>query len=132
MKKSKHSLAVAAGLVVCLIVVWFAGSIQGKSYEVKPEISLPEYRTDAARAIDAYERLMDRFMNLTERSLRGINTDVRGITEQLVSIDRKLSELSTRMARIEKALGIEIKQTEKPVEEPSEAETHNRADKPGL
>ncbi len=109
MRKNKSLLIVAAGLVACVMVVWLSTSIQGgeKSYEVKPEITLPEYRTDAARAIDAYERVMDRFISLIERSLTGINTDIKGIAEKLTSIDRKLTELSARMARIEKALGIE-------------------------
>lgn len=122
-KEAKNLLAAGAVLIACLIVVWLAGPIQGskKSYDVKPEITLPEYRTDTALAIDAYERMMDRFINLTERNLTGINTDVKGITEKLILIDYKLTELSTRMTRIEKALGIE--QVEKQVEETSEAKT---------
>lgn len=122
-KETKNLLTVGAILVACLIVVWLSGSIQGsrKNYEVKPEITLPEYRTDTARAIDAYERMMDRFVNLTERNLTGINRDVKDIDKKLVLIDCKLTELSTRMTRIEKALG--IKQVEKQVEETSEAGT---------
>ncbi len=122
-KESKNLLAAGAILIACLIVVWLAGPIQGskKSYDVKPEITLPEYRTDTARAIDAYERVMDRFMDLNERSLTGINTDVKDIAKKLVLIDCKLTELSTRIARIEKALGIE--QVEKQVEEASKAKT---------
>ena len=122
-KETKNLLAAGAILIACLIGVWLAGSIQGreKCYDVKPEITLPEYRTDTARAIDAYERMMDRLINLTERNLTGINTDVKDIAKKLVLIDCKLTELSTRMARIEKALGIE--QVEKRVEETSEAKT---------
>jgi len=125
MRTTKHLFVVAVGLIVCLIIVWFSTSIQGKekTYEVKPSITLPEYRTDTARAIDAYERVMNRFMNLTERSLTGINTDIKDIAEKLVSIDCKLTELSARMARIEKAVG--IKQPEKPVKKGCKAEPHN-------
>jgi len=106
-KENKNLLVVGAVLIVCLIVIGFSSSIQGGSYEIKPEITLPEHRTDTARAIDAYERIMDRFMSLTEKNLTGINTDVEDIAKKLVLIDCKLTELSTRMARIEKALGIE-------------------------
>lgn len=131
-KGNKNLLAVCAVLIACLIVAWSASSIQGgeKSYEVKPEIALPEYRTDAARAIDAYERMMDRFIDLTERNLTGINTDVKDIAKKLVSIDCKLIELSVRMARIEKSLGIE--QPKKPVKKAFKAKITNRTDKPGL
>jgi hypothetical protein len=107
--RTGNLLAVAAGLICCIMVVWLAPSIQGgqKTYEVRPHITLPEYRTDAARAIDAYERLMDRYMGLTERNLTRIGTGLTGVVKKLDSIDAKLTELSTRMARIEIALGIE-------------------------
>jgi len=90
------------------MVVWFSRSIQGgqKTYEVRPQITIPEYRTDAARAIDAYERLMERYMDLTERNLVRIQTNLGSVVRKLDSIDSKLSELSARMARIEKALGV--------------------------
>ena len=105
--RSKNLLAVAAGLAACIMVVWFSKSIQGgqKTYEVHPQITIPGYRTDAARAIDAYERLMERYMDMTERNLIGIETSLGSIVRKLDSIDRKLTELSARMAKIEKALG---------------------------
>jgi hypothetical protein len=133
-KEDTSILVVGALLIVSFILILFSGLIQGeeKSYEIQPEITLPEYRTDTARAIDAYERVMDRFINLTEKNLTNINTDVKSIAKKLVLIDCKLTGLSTRMARIEKALGIE--QTEKRVEETPEAKTGNvtNTNKPGL
>ena len=107
--RSRNLLVVAAGLICCVVLVWLSTSIQGgeRTYEVRPQITLPEYRTDTARAIDAYERLMDRYMGLTERNLTRIGTGLKGVVKKLDSIDAKLTELSTRMARIEKALGIE-------------------------
>ncbi|MHC4123255.1 MAG: hypothetical protein ACYSSI_06745 [Planctomycetota bacterium] len=133
-KKNKNLLVVGAVLIPCLILIGFSSSIRGgeKSYKIKPEITLPEYRTDTARAIDAYESVMDRFIDLTEKNLTGINTDVKGIANKLVLIDCKLTDISTRMTRIEKALGIE--QTEKRVEETPEAKTSNvtNTNKPGL
>ncbi|MHC4114895.1 MAG: hypothetical protein ACYSSL_06225 [Planctomycetota bacterium] len=122
-KENKNLLVIGAVLIVSLIVIGFSSSIQGseKSYKIKPEITLPEYRTDTARAIDAYERVMNRFISLTEKNLTGINTDVKDIAKKLVLIDCKLTELSTRMARIEKALGIQ--QSPKPVEKSSKNES---------
>lgn len=102
------SLSAGCGvLIICLIVLVMSSLIQGSDYKVKPEITLPEYRTDTGRAIDAYERVMDRFMSMTERNFTEIGTDVKGIAKQLVSIDINLKSLSTRMMRIEKALGID-------------------------
>jgi hypothetical protein len=111
MRTNKNLSAVAVGLVCCILITWFSTSIRGveKTYEVRPQISLPEYRTDAARAIDAYERLMERHMDLTERNLTKIDTDIQHLAKKLDSIDGKLTELCSRMATIEKTLG--IKQT---------------------
>ena len=133
-EENKNSLAIGVVLIICLVAVYSLTSIQGSEnrYKIRPEITLPEYRTDTARAIDAYERVMDRFISLTERNLASINTDVKDIAKKLVLIDCKLTELSTRMARIEKALGIE--QPETRVEKTSEAKTPTSAsttNKPG-
>ncbi len=104
--RSKNLLAVAAGLVACVIVVWSSKSIQGgpKKYELRPQVTIPEYRTDTARAIDAYERLMNRYMSLTERNLIRIETKLGNIVKKLDSIDYKLTELTGRMTKIEKTL----------------------------
>jgi len=105
--RTKKLLAVATGLAACIIVVLFSKSIEGgqKKYEIHPQITIPEYRADAARAIDAYERLMDRYMGLTERNLIRIETSLGTVVRKLDSIDRKLTELSARMSRIERTLG---------------------------
>ncbi len=127
-KQNKNLLAVAAVLIV-LIAVCFSTSIQGRerSYELKPRITLPEYKTDTARVIGAYERMMDRFMNLTERNLTGIDREVQGIARKLDSIDSRLRELSARTARIEKALGIE--QPKKPAKKDIEGKTQGHTNK---
>ena len=106
---NKKLLAVGAFVVCCVTVIWFSTSIQGgsKTYELRPQISIPQYRTDAVRAIDAYERLMERYMNLTERNSTRIGTDIKEVIKRLDSINDKLTELSARMARIEKTFGIE-------------------------
>ena len=109
MKKNKNLLAAAAALVCCIALVWFSGSIRGdqKTYELRPQITIPEYKTDVARIIDAYERLMERYMDLTECNLAGIGGDLNAVAQKLNSMDAKLAELSARTARIEKALGIQ-------------------------
>ncbi len=109
MRTKKGIFSIAAGLIVCVVLVWYSSVIEGygKTYEIRPEIRLPEHRTDAARAIDAYERLMDRYMSLSERNFNSINVNLNTVTTKLDSIDSKLGSLSERIARIEKALGIE-------------------------
>jgi len=98
MKKNKNLLVAAAALVCCITLVWFSASIRGdqKTYELRPQITVPEYKTDVARIIDAYERLMERYMNLTEGNLTGIGADLNAVTRKLDSMDAKLAELSAR------------------------------------
>jgi len=113
MRTSRNLLVIAAAIACCLTGLWLlspTGGIQGsqKTYEVKPYITVPEYRTDAARAIDAYERLMERYMGLTEKNILMVGTDIREMSKKLDSIDGKLTQLSAAIARIEKALGIEL------------------------
>ena len=108
MKAKRYLLFVVAIIASGLTVIWLSTPIQAddKTYEVRPQISIPEYKTDTARAIDAYERLMDRYMQMTERVFVGIDTDVRDVVKRLNSVDSKLTELLTRLTRIENALGI--------------------------
>ena len=109
MTTNRNLLAIGALFVCCITLVWFSTSIQGdpKTYELRPHISVPEYRTDAVRAIDAYERLMERYMDLTERNSTRIGMDLKEAIKKLYSIDDKLTQLSARIARIEKTFGIE-------------------------
>jgi hypothetical protein len=116
MRRERGLLVIAAGLVCCIVLVWFSVSAGvEKRYEIQPQISVPEYRTDAARAIDAYERLMERYIDLSEGNLMRIGADVRTTVYKLDFIDRKLTRLSARLSRIERALGIEHEKT--PTEE---------------
>lgn len=105
--RTRKLLVVTTGITVCVIIVWFSKSIEGspKTYEVHPQINLPEYGTNSLSVIDAYERLMDRYMGLTERNLVRVERDLGSVIRKLDSIDRKLTDLSVRMSRIEKAVG---------------------------
>jgi hypothetical protein len=126
MKTRKNLLVVTAGLACCIVVVWLSTLSEGgeKTYELRPEVMLPEYRTDTARAIDAYERLMERYMDLTEMNMVRIGMDVQAFGRKLDSIDSKLVELLTRISRIERALGIE--EPKKPVDETPDAKEPGR------
>lgn len=112
-KTHKGLFGIVTVLVAFVAVLWYSGVIEGdpRKYEIRPEIRpeirIPEYRSDAARAIDAYERMMERYMTLSERNLGGIETDLKSVVRKLDSIEGQLMGLSVRMGRIEKALGIE-------------------------
>ena len=107
MRENRNLLVAGAVILVCLAVGTLATSIPGreKSYEVEVTNS-PEYKTDAARAIDAYERLMDRYMGLSEQLILQAGSNCQAVSAKLDLLDSRITELSARLAGIEKALGI--------------------------
>ncbi len=108
-KANKSVLAFGAVIIFCLIIILFSPSIYGghKRYEVKPQIYLPEYATDTPHIIYVYENMIDRLLGQTENNLNNINTEIKVIAEKLDSIETNITELSTRIERVETALGIE-------------------------
>ena len=124
MKTKKYLPTVVIILICCISIICFSGSIQSsqKTYEVQPNLTIPEYKTDITRVVDAYERLMDRYMDLTERNLTGIDSDLDTINTKLDSIDTKLTELAAKTARIEKKLGIDTNTTIQTTDEKSKTE----------
>lgn len=119
-KPAKGLLGVVALAVILLGAMLYSGVMKGGSRayeyrpEIRPEIRIPEYRTDAARAIDAYERLMERYMSLSERSFGDMAGDLKGVSVKLESIEGQLRGLAMRIGRIENALGIEPSKLEVP------------------
>jgi len=109
MKTNRNILAVFAVIIACSALVWLSKSIQGsqKTYEIHPNIAMPEYKTDLTRVMDAYERLMERYLDLTERNQSMVGADLKYVVTTLDSIDGRLAEFSARIARIETALGID-------------------------
>ncbi len=100
---------VAAIVVACVVVLGLSASTgrDRKGYEVEAQVySVPTTQSDAARAISAYERLMERHMDMTERNLADLAADLKVLTVKIDSVDAKLTQLDQRLARIEKHLGI--------------------------
>lgn len=108
MNINRNTLIVLVVIIASSVLVWLSTSIQGgqKTYEIHPNLTMAEYKTDLTRVMDAYERLMERYLDLTERNLSTFGTDLNYVATKLDSIDGQLIEMSTRIARIETALGI--------------------------
>ena len=109
MKRNRYLLVTGAVVLVCLIAAAVSTAIpdNGKKYEIDTVVDVPGYKTDAARAIDAYERLMDKYMDLSEKIVLKIGGDSQAVSTKLDSLDSRLADISTRLARIEKALGVD-------------------------
>jgi len=128
MSTNKKLLAVAAVAICCVIAVWSSTSIHGSpnTYELQPQITIPEHKTDIVRVIDAYERLMERYMDLTDRNSAFMSAEIKSIAATLDSINANLAELSARTARIEQALGIQQPATPGEILNRSEKVTSDR------
>ena len=90
-------------LLILLTTLFGRESSEGRqtTYEIRPTITAPQYRSDAARAIDAYERLMDRYLTLIDRSLHTTQSDMQQLRQQvgdlekvLLRVERKLDSLN--------------------------------------
>lgn len=131
MDTNKRLWVVSVGVVVGLILIWFSTSTHGgeKTYEINTH-TLPEYRSDTARAIDAYERVMHRFMNMTDRNFSKVSADVKEIGRKLDAIDNKLTQLVSRIARVETALNINQNLPKTCLTEKGEGEDIQKKDTP--
>lgn len=111
MTRSRGIRLIAGVIVVCLIVLSLSTSTgrDRKTYEIDAQVySVPTAQSDAARAINAYERLMERHMDLTERNLTNLAADLKVLGEMFDHIDERLAQIDQRLARIEKHLGVPL------------------------
>lgn len=109
MRSNKRTYAAIAAVVIGIVVLALSTSVgqNRRNYDVEAQVyTTPEYRTDASRAIDAYERVMERYMDATEQGFAGIGTDLSAVAARLESIDAALAKLDERLERIERHLGI--------------------------
>jgi len=108
MNRSVRTYMLVAVIVFCIVILCLSTSVgqNRKSYEVPAQIyGVPAWHSDAAHAVDAYERLMQRYTDLTERNMAGITTDLDALARKLDAIDARLTALDARLARIEQHLG---------------------------
>lgn len=109
MKSNRRFYIALTTVVLIMVVFWLSTSIgqTRRRYEVETQVySTPEFRTDATRAIEAYERLMERYMDATERNFTQVSGDIGAIAVMLDRIDARMAKLDTRLERIERHLGI--------------------------
>ncbi|HPC95464.1 MAG TPA: hypothetical protein PLU87_11000 [Sedimentisphaerales bacterium] len=109
MRSSKRTYVAIAAVVIGIVVLVLSTSVgqNRRNYDVEAQVyTTPEYRTEASRAIDAYERVMERYMDATEQGFAGIAADLGAVATRLESIDARLAKLDERLERIERHLGI--------------------------
>jgi hypothetical protein len=107
MKSNRRFYLVTGIVVLMMVVVCFSTSTGQVHRRYEAQVySTPELQTDATRAIEAYERVMERYMDTTERNFVEISGDIGAIAAALDSIDTTLTRMDMRLERIERHLGI--------------------------
>jgi hypothetical protein len=109
MKRSHTAHRIAGGIVLFMILLGLSTTIgrDRNGYEVEAHVyGVGPAQSDAARAINANERLMERYMDMTERQLFDLAGELKVLTLKIDAVDARLAQLDQRLARIEKHLGI--------------------------
>ncbi|MEN6332958.1 MAG: hypothetical protein ABFE01_01790 [Phycisphaerales bacterium] len=116
MARNHRVYRIVAAIVVGAIILSLSTSTgrDRKGYEVEAQVyGVPAAQSDASRAIDAYERVMERHMDMTERSLSDFTADLKVLATKfdafdakVTALDARLTQIDQRLARIEKHLGI--------------------------
>lgn len=104
-KKIFAAFAIFSTVVVLLLCLGVSHGAE-KTYEVQT-YGLPEYRTDTARAIDAYQQMINRLLDSNERNAAIAQAQMNEIIRRLDKIQNDVDNVSRRIANIEKKMGIE-------------------------
>jgi hypothetical protein len=90
MKTKRNIFAAVILVLICICLFWTnQTSAIEKSLEVNT-YSLPETRTDTARAIDAYQQMINRLLDQNDKKSAEINLRLAKIEASLRRIEHKL------------------------------------------
>lgn len=105
---TSQNLKKLAGALACVVLLWSLTGAQGarKTYEIHPQIPESVFKSDSARALDTYERIVDRALDLNRRQLDVMDLNIREMSKQLTRVESKLDRLLNSSLLIERALDI--------------------------
>jgi predicted PurR-regulated permease PerM len=114
MKTRRTFISLIVIAVVCAAFFWLAVS-HGVEKEVEVQTyNLPEYRSDTARAIDAYQQMINRMLDDNDRNWEMVQEQLNSINSKLDTVLSELDGISQRIARIENKMGIEEPEEKEP------------------
>lgn len=97
-----------ACVLACAALFWCLTGAKGarKTYEIHSQIPESVFKSESDRALDAYERLVDRALDVNKRQLDAMDLNIREVSKQLHRVEAKLDQLLNRAMIAEYALGI--------------------------
>ena len=116
--KSKYRLATIAMVVAAVVIICgFSSVIDGSdiTYEVGPEVMPEGYQPnfDASRMLDNYDKIIGRYENMLDTTAGYMGGKLESMEASVMETNARLAEISERLSRIEKKLGIEVEQSQK-------------------
>lgn len=107
MKTRRNFAFLSIILLACAAFFWLAASF-GVEKEIEVQTySLPEYRSDTARAIDAYQQMINRMLDDNQQNWANLQQQLNTINAKLDRIQSDIDGISQKISRIEKKMGIE-------------------------
>jgi septal ring factor EnvC (AmiA/AmiB activator) len=109
MNRTLRICVLVAAILLALMIFSLSSSIgqDRKPYEVQTRVyGVEAGRSDTARAVDAYERLMERYMDQSREDFARLDARIEALDRTLAAVDAKLAALDSRLARIEQHLGV--------------------------
>ena len=105
MKSSQITIPTAAVLVLlALLFGWLAYTSTAAEVTTRPrtprtvyEVSVPEYQSDMARMIAAYENLSGQYLSLVSQNLAMMDSSDRMILQKMETLEKKLDELTKKV-----------------------------------
>ena len=111
---TNRNFKITVAVLGCVALLWsLAGAQNTKTYEIRPHIPESVFKTESARVMDAYERMVDRTLELNARQLDAMDLNIKEVSKQLYRVEAKLDQLLDRSILIEYALGISHVRVEK-------------------
>ncbi|MFA5422782.1 MAG: hypothetical protein WC374_02885 [Phycisphaerae bacterium] len=112
MKTRRNFAFLSVILLACAAFFWLATS-HGVEKEIEVQTySLPEYRSDTARAIDAYQQMINRMLDDNQQNWANLQQQLNTINAKLDKIQGDIDGISRQIGRIEEKMGIEDKPEE--------------------
>jgi hypothetical protein len=93
----------------CVVLLWaftVAQGAKGRTYEIHPQIPESVFKSDSVKALEAYERMVDRVLAINSRQLDSMELNIKSMSTQLNRVEMKLDMLLNRTLLIENAPGI--------------------------
>ena len=106
MNTKMKKMIVILGCVVLLWALTGAQGAKGRTYEIHPQIPESVFKSDSVKALEAYERMVDRVLAINSRQLDTMELNIKSMSTQLNRVEMKLDRLLNRTLLIENAVGI--------------------------